>query len=181
MITPQRDAQAGVTLVEMLVALAVFALVGLACLAILDTIIRVRDRTEGLLASHAAIDRALIVFSRDLEQSVPGDVALRDAALTFRREVATGALRLRYAILDGALLREITNETGAMLSQQVLGDVQAMGLRFLDGSLQWQETWPPEAGGGDLRAVELRLQLGPEGAGSTSVLRLAEMPRAIVP
>ena len=46
---PRAGSEAGFTLVEMLVALALFALVGLASFALLETVIRTRDRTEGRL------------------------------------------------------------------------------------------------------------------------------------
>jgi len=57
-MTPIRDQEAGVTLIEMLVALSLFALVGIASFTTLDTILRVRERTDGRLEHLAQLDRA---------------------------------------------------------------------------------------------------------------------------
>jgi general secretion pathway protein J len=77
----QRDSAAGLTLVEMLVARVLFAMVGIASFTTLDTIIRVRDRTEGRLEQLAQIDCALQLFSRDLTQSVRGGITGDGTAL----------------------------------------------------------------------------------------------------
>ena len=79
-MTVIRDQEAGVTLIEMLVALSLFALVGIASFTTLDTILRVRERTDGRLEHLAQLDRALLVFGRDIVQADPGTVTLRDGS-----------------------------------------------------------------------------------------------------
>ena len=68
-MTPARAAppgDAGFTLVEMLVALALFAAIGLAGFTVLDTVVRVRGGTEGRLERLGEIDRALALLTLDL-------------------------------------------------------------------------------------------------------------------
>ena len=87
-----------VTLVEMLVALALFALVGLASFSMLDAVIRTRDRTEGRLDAVAALDRALALVGRDLGQGDAGSHVLADGALRFSLEGTGGPAAMGYAL-----------------------------------------------------------------------------------
>ena len=64
-----RDTEAGLTLIEVLVALALFSLIGLAGFTMLDNILRVQSGTQGRLERLGQIDRALVIFSRDLQES----------------------------------------------------------------------------------------------------------------
>ncbi len=177
---PRAGSEAGFTLIEMLVALALFALVGLACFAVLDTVIRTRDRTETRLETVAEIDRALILFGRDLGQSLPGSAELDDGALRVGR--AGGALV--WGLVDGALTRTSLDADGAIgVAQPLVAGVAETGWRFLDAT-GWQPDWPPEAGAGDLRAVEIRVTLAGGGALGPQPLtlrRLAEVPRTATP
>ena len=175
-----RDAapDAGFTLVEMLVALALFAMIGLAAFTTLDTVVRVRGQTEGRIERLGAIDRALTLLSRDLMQALPGDPA-RDAdgaTLRFRRSGEDGALRVAWGLRDGTLLRTIVAGDAPVVEQPVLADVDALTWRFLDTEPAWHEAWPPdggEAGGATLRGIEATLTLdgGP-------LRRLVELPSA---
>ena len=137
-----RDPEAGLTLVEMLVALALFALVGVASLAMLDGVLRTRDGTEGRLEAVASIDRALIRFGRDFGQAAPGTISLEESALHMVRpgqsitwETEDDALRRRLEPVDDA-------PEGDDLSQLLLSEVAAVSFRVLDGTGTWQETWP---------------------------------------
>lgn len=149
-----RRPEAGVTLVEMLVALALFALVGLAAVTVLDTVIRTRDRTEGRLEEVAALDRALILVGRDLGQSDPGSHRLQDGALLFSLAGSGGPEEMAYALGDGTLLRR----AGAV-EQPLVGGVAGVGWRLLDGAGAWHEAWPAEGATPPLRGIELRLTL----------------------
>ena len=172
----RRDGEAGVTLVEMLVALALFALIGLASFSTLDAIVRVRDRTEGRLDGYAALDRALILFGRDLAQSRPGAVSISDGALSLQ---GGDGGQFGYVLRDGSLVRHVGEAAGAGgLDQRLLDDVSQVGWRFLDAGHGWHDAWPEK----DLRAaligVEMRLRVVPPGGGdAVDVLRLADVPR----
>ncbi len=174
--------EAGFSLVEMLVTLAIFAAVGIACYAILTTIIRVRDQTEGRLEAYATLDRALILFSRDLEQGSAQDVVFADDVLAFERPGPDGPRTVRYLVTDDTLIRQTTDPAGqGRLDQTLLTRVGGFDLRFLDGAGAWADVWPPESGEGDLRAVELALELQDFGADPVTILRLAELPRSLPP
>jgi general secretion pathway protein J len=172
-----RDPEAGVTLVEMLVALAIFALVGLASFALLDAVIRTRDRTEGRLEDVAALDRALILFGRDLGQSDPGSQALSGGELSFALVAAGGPEEMSYALGETGLERR-----AGEVAQRLAGGVVALDFRVLDRGGAWHEAWPPDAEGAEppaLVGVEMRLRLdGEEGA---TARRLVELPLGVPP
>jgi len=179
-----RDPQAGLTLVEMLVALVLFGLVGLASFAMLDTVIRVRDRTEGRLETVDAIDRALLLFSRDLGQSLGADRSLADGQLGFRAAIAGGSAAMRYHLADGVLLRSLDRDDGgAPLDQRVLQGVAAANWQVLDEARVWHDVWPPPQIGPDstLIAVQMHLTLASPAADPLTVSRLVEIPQQAAP
>lgn len=169
-----RDGAAGITLVEMLVALALFSLVGLAGFTMLDAVLQVRDRTDGRLERLAAIDRALTVFSRDFVQADPLSVTLSEERLDIEAE--SGG---RGYLLDGStLVRETSNEgeDNPPLRQILLEGVAGLSFRVLSVDRQWFALWPSEGAAPVATAVELMLELD----GSESVARLVDLP-GIVP
>jgi general secretion pathway protein J len=171
-----RDTDAGLTLVEMLVALVLFALVGLASFAMLDAIIRARDRTEGRLDSIAQLDRAVNLFSRDLGQSLY-ERRLDDGQLEFSLYEGGAVIQMSYGVRDGVLVRRLLTDMMAdVLEQPLISGVDTAQWRFLDAAGDWVDIWPPDAGeidDGGPRAVEMRLTLPSSG----TLRRIVELPR----
>ncbi|SHF96756.1 general secretion pathway protein J [Loktanella atrilutea] len=171
-----RDREAGLTLVEMLVALVLFTLVGIASFTTLDAIIRTRDRTEGRLEAIARYDRALRLFSRDVMQSAPEDIALRDDGLVLS---GSGGRILTWSGGTGVVLRQVQSPgTGPGMRQSLLEDIAGLQLRVMDDTLTWFDSWPPADTEADARAVEMTIDLG-DGRGS--LVRLAETARPVPP
>lgn len=171
---------AGFTLIEMLVALVIFSLIGVAGFGVLDTIIKVRDRTEGRLERMADIDRALTLFARDLTQLDECPLSLEEGALRFSRQGPGGAIAMRYALRDGVMYREALKGAGdAPVAQALLSGVVALDWRFLDRADGWVDVWPPENAAQLPRAVALDLSLeGASGAsGAVEVSRLVDLPQ----
>jgi general secretion pathway protein J len=177
-----RQSDAGLSLVEMLVALVLFALVGLASFAMLDAIIKARDRTEGRLAGIAQLDRALTLFTRDLGQSLDGR-SLADGQLGFTLSEGGAVIQVAYRLQDGALLRSLTTDAGTEpLDQVLITGVDAAHWRFLDAAGQWADVWPPPgvpvADDGGPQAVDMELTLASTGILAGSLRRIVELPRA---
>jgi general secretion pathway protein J len=161
-----RDPEAGVTLVEMLVALALLALVGLASFGLLDAVIRVRDGTDGRLEAVAGYDRALLLFGRDLAASEAGSQSLEEGRLGF----TLGAQAMSWGVEDGLLLRR----AGEEIAQPLLGGLVTGRFRLLDADGAWHEEWE-----GDEApvAAEMRLDL----PGEATLRRLVPLAGAVEP
>lgn len=167
-----RDPESGVTLVEMLVALAICALIGVAGFAMLDTILRVDRRTEGNLDRFADLDRAFLVVGRDIIGADAARLRLDEAGLALATRTRDGRAQVLYRVEDGAFLRR----TGAAaVDQTLLRDVSEARWRVLDGARRWHEAWPPEEAGSVAPAsggLELRLEMsGPQGGVVRRVFR----------
>lgn len=168
-----RDGQAGLTLVEVLVSLALFSLIGLSGFAMLDTILRVRSGTEGRLERQAQIDRALVLFTRDLQEADTASIRQDSGMLTV---VRSGTGPISYESQTGALLRLLPRSD---FEQQLIDNVLAMRLRSFDSTGAWHQEWPQEQTQTlgfppRLKAIELELDL-PEG----TVSRLVDLPAGL--
>ena len=154
-----RGGEAGITLVEMLVALAIFALIGVASYTTLETILRVRERTDGRLEALARLDRALTVFSRDIAQADPATVRLSSDGLS--AVLGDNAGLRQYRLAEDVLIRQSGNpqETDVSLDQPLVPAVAQMRLRILDAAGTWHVEWPAEGQGDPVpRGVELELE-----------------------
>jgi len=183
--TPRRHGEAGVTLVETLVAMALFALIGLAGFGVVDGVLRVQSRTETRLDALAAMQRAMVLLTLDIEQVADGALAWDEEGLALRRRVA-GAddVTVRYGVADDAFTRRVIDPFGTPgADQRLLEDVGAVSWRFFTRAGGWVEAWPPE---GDEEAVpaaiEAVLQLSPATPGGGGDLRrVAVLPESVRP
>lgn len=158
-MTGRRDPAAGITLVEMLVALVIFALVGLASFTTLDAILRARERTDGRLEHLARLDRALQVFGRDLAQADPLGISLSDDALTAVQ--GDGRSQRRYSVKEDGLQRE-SGQVNAPdpLVQRLIQPVRQVTFRVLGADREWRDVWPDATGGMDgALAVDMVVEL----------------------
>lgn len=160
-MTQARRGDAGVTLIEVLVSLSIFAVIGLAGLGLVESVARTGERTEGRLERLAEIDRAFLVLRRDLAQAARGGMRLEADALRFRRMTGEGAIGVGYVVEGDALNREVAR-SGAPdpVAQTLLTGVHGARWRLLDGADAWAEDWPPEGGAARApRAAELTLEV----------------------
>ncbi len=177
-MTAPRQAEAGVTLIEVLVSLAIFAVIGIAWLSVLNTVARTGERTDGRVERLAEIDRAFLVIRRDLAEIAASGTRLADGALTFRRLAPDGALQMTYRLQDTTLIREITRDTAAPVAQHMLTGVASMEWQLLDAGRRWVAAWPPPGADGQRPgAAQLTLDLWRAGLDRPqTVTRLFPLP-----
>lgn len=177
----RRNPTAGVTLIEVLVALALFALIGTAGFGVLDQVLRVQSGTEGRLDRLAELQRAMHLTSWDLMQAAGGSLTFTDGVLAFRRPGGDAGgsdeIAVSYGIEDGILVRKLSgsrSETPAR--QSLIGGVEAVSWTFYAPGVGWAETWPPERGTpGNPAAIALDATLG-GGVLSGHLRRIAILP-----
>jgi len=191
----------GVTLVELLVALAIFAVMSVLSYGGLRHLLSLQS---GLLDAATRYDRlefAVIMLETDFNElsarGIRDELGEREPALraglggdllSLTRHVApipgtddVALRRVRYRLEKGALYRDVwatLDRTPATTytSRRLLSGVSAFTLRFQAGGV-WQESWPP--GAADItqdilpEGIEFRLELGQ----GQSLRRLLATPR----
>jgi len=166
-------ASAGFTLLELLIAIALFALLGLGTYRMLEAVLRSDEAVRAQELQLRELSRAVWAFERDLQQVIGRPI--RDG-FGDERNAFIGQLGGE----DGAPVLELTragwrNPTGLRRSnlqrvrwrlagqnlervywvvldrdvdseprvQRVLENVQGLQLRYLDEEAVWHEEWPP--------------------------------------
>ncbi|HKK98047.1 MAG TPA: prepilin-type N-terminal cleavage/methylation domain-containing protein [Marivita sp.] len=177
MIQP-RHGDAGVTLIEVLVSLAIFAVIGVAGLTVLDTVARTGERTDGRLERLAEIDRAFLTIRRDLAQMTDTETRLENDELTFRRLTETGSFRVSYRLDDTFLVREVQTDGPTPVPQNLLPGVVTGDWRVMDAGNQWRDEFLPDTPNSvRLKAAELTLNvIRDEDMAAQSVTRLFVLP-----
>ncbi|MNJ18819.1 type II secretion system protein GspJ [Pseudomonas alkylphenolica] len=155
--------QRGFTLLELLLALALFALLAVACWRLFDVLVR----TEGAASEHAQelrnLQRAFAILERDVRHGVFAandaangyGVSLRGTRMQWLRagernpsDLPRSGLRLvNYRLEQAGLWRDSRElEQGHTHSQRLLADVTKVSWRLFHHDLGWQAEWPVSAG-----------------------------------
>lgn len=158
----------GFTLLELLIALALFALLGLACWRLLDSTLRVEQRSAEHAGQTRSLQRALAVIERDLLQARTqggrAAIVLDDGLLNIQRGNWLNPLdqprsdwqEVSFSLRDGHLWRHSRGDSRAGEQQRLLAGVGAVRWRVVDRQGTRHARWPIAAG--EPAAVELTLQ-----------------------
>ncbi len=166
------DRAAGFTLVEMLIAIAIFGIIAAAGYRVLDTVLTTRQRVTDEYRRWRDIARAIAWIERDfeaaaarptrgpLDQKLPALLGLEATAqpdqplVSFTRTggldasgVAAPPRRIAYRVRDGVIERLAWPAPDQTARSQptvavVLKGVSAMSLRYRDGGGNWRGRWP---------------------------------------
>jgi len=162
--------QAGFTLIEILVAVVVLAIMAVAAYAGLHAVVKVREDTRQEMQHFKHLQMAMVTLDRDLKQAIarpirhasgdlsPGMVGADKNVpeLIFTRAglpnplqlPRSGLQRVAYGIKDDNLVRyfylvlDRTVERDPK-QQVILKGVTALHLRFMDQFGKWHAAWPP--------------------------------------
>lgn len=167
--------QTGFTLLELLVALAVFAIMSIAAYSGLSSVLFTQSAVDAEAQRLTQIQMAFYFLEQDIEQMAPRSIrddydqsqpalksgSLGDELITFTRTGWDNPLgrqranlqRLSYRLEGQQLLRLywVTLDRGVLSKPRetvLLDGVQEMTVRFLDGAEAWQTQWPPSGDSG---------------------------------
>lgn len=132
---PRRE---GFSLVEVIVALALFALIGVAGYSMLSGVLQTQERTGGRLDRLAEIQRALFVIATDLDQAASQPQG-NNAYVVLRKTSASGqSVLIRYELEGDGIVRTVSGGIGER-SQRVLSGVGSLGFSYFRKGEGWTE------------------------------------------
>ena len=176
----------GFTLVEVLIAMALFALIGIAGFTLLDGVLRTQGATETRLARMSEIQRAMLVVSTDLDQ-ITGELAGSADTLSLQKTNLSGeVVNVRYALDGGTFIRTVASAAGER-RQTLIENVSAVRWTFHRRRGDWLDGWPPppeialttatvsSSDGATAVALDLTLN-GLDGRPGATLRRVASIP-----
>ncbi|WP_323754292.1 type II secretion system minor pseudopilin GspJ [Marinobacter sp.] len=163
-------AQSGFTLMEMLIAVTITAVIGLGVWQVVSSVVNSRDRVNALAEEFDGLQKAMLLLERDITQVV--NRSARDVYGDFKpsltsREDAYELLLTRQGwrnplgLRRSGLQRAGWEYTGAELRRRywpvvdqgqdedsrdilLLNDVKTLEIRFLDEEGKWHDHWPTD-------------------------------------
>ncbi|MBL8226172.1 MAG: type II secretion system minor pseudopilin GspJ [Chromatiales bacterium] len=171
-MTERRRRHAGFTLLELLVAMAIFAVIGAMALGGLNAVVDQGGIAGVQMARLAELQRAMRVLTADLggiqprfvrdELGTAGELPLvTDGRGEFLLRLTRGGWsnpsrapyrgtlqRLQYRLQDDVLIREYWTVTDRVLGEkprqeELLTGVERLELSYLDQGREWVTQWPP--------------------------------------
>jgi len=175
--------QSGITLLELLVVVAVFAIMSATAYSSLQSSLKAEENFDRSMKELETVQMSLAIFQRDIMQLSPrtvrdalGDsesavVLLNGQELLFTRGGnfssmkldQTELTRVAWSLRDEQLIRSYWHRLDSTqgdqpLSASLLGNVGNLQIRVLDQNGIWHLDWP-KAAGAKIRALELTLEL----------------------
>lgn len=172
-------AEAGFTLIELMISLGLFALIAVAGLAMVQGILNVQGRTETRLDRLAELQRTMFVITSDIDQIAHGRVTGDPKeGLTFTRAapgIGGAPVQVRYVVTGGVLVRQ-----AGIIPQRLLAGVGRAEWRFFDNG-SWTAKWPLSDKEADRwpRAIEVRMQVTTPGGPSGTLRRVVTLPAQV--
>ncbi|GAB6405177.1 type II secretion system protein GspJ [Pseudomonas sp. MHK4] len=161
--------QDGFTLLELVIAIAIFALLGLASWTLFDGVVRVQQGTLSHERELRNLQRAVAVIERDLLHIAQQPVLLDPTRLQLLRGNWRNPLDLprserqvlTYRFDNGVLWRDSRAEGAQSVQQQkLLEDVRDLRWRLYDSQVGWRSYWPSAANLKAPLALEIQLSAG---------------------
>lgn len=165
-----KNQQSGFTLLEIIIAVGIFAVVSALAYGGLNTILRSSEKTQEASAQLESLQLAMSVIQQDLSQitdrPIRNEYGEKEAAIlspgTFGRLISftrrgwknpadrprSTLQRVAYLLEDDKLIREYWPQLDAApgvetIKLPLLDDITEIKFRFLDRNKQWQNQWPP--------------------------------------
>lgn len=183
MIRQQLAGQRGFTFIEMLLATAIFALVGLASVAVLDSVTRSDTASQAALARLQKLQQVMMLIERDLWQITPRQIRVNGESPN--KVMLAGVPNWLESDDDGVSFSHAGWTNPAMVLPR--SEVQLVGYRLKDNKLERLFYIYPDAVTGTEPQIQVLLEeidsfkltyLDQEGAWQDSWMQ-EKMPKAI--
>ncbi|HEY4368554.1 MAG TPA: type II secretion system minor pseudopilin GspJ [Steroidobacteraceae bacterium] len=196
--------QAGFTLLEVLVAVAIFVIVGVLALTGYNELAKQSERVETGAARVRAVQSAIMHLNQDFASLEPRPVrqpigdGLLPAVLADNRAEEVVELtrsgwsnpagvprptlqRVAYRLQDNKLLRDYwvsLDHTSSVdpVSVVLLDRVKSVKLRFMPNNREWQDQWPPLGSNVPIDQRPLAVEVTLELEDWGKIVRLVEVP-----
>jgi len=194
--------QKGFTLFEMVIAVSIFALMGVIAFTALGQMTRTGQSVAEANNRLSDLQFAVVYFTRDWTQVSPrkirnqyGDeesnIVIDDNVITFTRSGWSNLLghkrsnlqRVQYLLIDNQLRRRHWNSLDQGIGEEpleviLLHDVESMEIAFEDGSGNSIGTWPATTGPQAAKPIVLVFRLELKDMGD--IIRILEVPDGIL-
>lgn len=183
MIRQQLASQRGFTFIEMLLATAIFALVGLASVAVLDSVTRSDTASQAALARLQKLQQVMMLIERDLWQITPRQIRVNGESPN--KVMLAGVPNWLESDDDGVSFSHAGWTNPAMVLPR--SEVQLVGYRLKDNKLERLFYIYPDAVTGTEPQIQVLLEdidsfkltyLDQEGAWQDSWVQ-EKMPKAL--
>lgn len=172
------ESQRGFTLLEVLLALVLMSLIGLACWRLFDSVLRSDAASRGHAQALGQLQRAMAVIESDVRHGLFASgtcasaygVGLQAQRLHWLRGGVRNPLdaphsdlrRVEYRVQNGTLWRQARAlEQQAGQPQRLLDGVSQLRWRLYGAGQGWQAQWPVSQGSGQApQALELLVSVG---------------------
>lgn len=161
----------GFTLIELMIAILIFAMISTAAYKLFDSVSRAQQVTDGILDRLDGLQRAMVVIEKDLFQVAPRPIrdefgdrrkamlapGKNGELLEFTRfgwrnpiqEIRSNMQRVAYSLEEDELVRYywlmLDRAPDPVVVRQVLmSGVTGVRLKFMDEKKRWQLSWPPK-------------------------------------
>jgi len=199
--------QTGFTLLELLVALAIFGLLAVMAYGGLNNVMTVRKGVEQHADRLTHLQTAFLWLGRDIEQTVDrtvrdeygeplralygveeGNIRLELTHAGWRNPAGrarSNLQRVAYGLRDGALVRYYWQvldraQDAQALETVLLDGVNKLEIRYLDADQQWHTVWPATALGGEVFAGQpIGVEVTLETDQEGSITRLFRVPGTV--
>jgi len=174
----------GFTLLEVLIAIGITAMIGLGSWQILNSAIRTNEHTQIKLEELKALQKTMLIISRDLQQVVSRSVrdeygdykpALQTKGSLYKLELSragwrnplgdlrSNTQRVAYELNQDEFIRHYWNvldrsQDSESVYRTLLKGVEEFSIRFMKEDDGWSEEWPPLEIGNEEEAVDPRFK-----------------------
>lgn len=162
--------QQGFTLLELVIAIGIFALMSAMAYGGLNSALSTREHADAQAERLAQLQKAMLIISRDIEQALDREVrdiygdpqpalsggGYGSSILEFSRSGRANPMaqqrshlqRVGYLVAEDRLLRQLWPVLDRAIDTTpfeavLLEGVSQVDLRFMDQDRQWQPQWPP--------------------------------------